>query len=459
MAQSLTLADGWNRKKGHVVSLRSPISISLYTNLSVTFCVAAIAIFVAFLAVDRAVERAAREDISREIAIMLDRTSERNTIPDTAILTTNIGRRMFTENAEEGGWVYLLAGSEGGAIVGNAKRMPQSETDIWTEVTGQDLGITAGPILVRIVSVEGDHHLLVGRRLTARQSLIAWFLPILAISVLVLSGLSSLLLWRLNQRFRRKVQAFNQVFQSVESGELGARIPTTTLATPDDDLGVLGHHVNKALDEVERLLRGLESYSQVAAHELNHSITNLRDRLFNKGEIEGAKQADQLIELVTHILELVKIEATPGFAMQTIRLADVVTSALDLYSESFDEMAVSIGVNIEDADAHILGSKPLIESALINLLSNALKHAPRGSKVTVSMVRDGKRVGFVVRDHGPGVSNTELEALAALGRAGDSGGHGFGLRHVEAVAIRHGAQLKLENAAPGLKASLFFRLS
>jgi ABC-type Fe3+ transport system permease subunit len=73
------------------VLFRSPISIALYTNLAVTLCVVVIAICVAFLAVDRAVERAAREDISREIAIMLDRTSERNTIPDTAILTTNIG--------------------------------------------------------------------------------------------------------------------------------------------------------------------------------------------------------------------------------------------------------------------------------------------------------------------------------------------------------------------------------
>ena len=441
------------------MSLRSPISIALYMNLVVTFCVAAVAILVAFRAVDMAVERAAREDISREIAIMLDRSPEHNAIPDIAILTTNIGRRMFTESAKDGGWVYLLAGSEGDVIVGNARRMPSSEANIWTEMTGQDLGIRAGPVLVRIVRVEGGHTLLVGRRLTARQSLNAWFLPILAISVLGLSGVSSLLLWRLNQRFRQKVQAFNQVFQSVESGELSARMPTRTRAAPDDDLDVLGHHVNKALDEVERLLRGLESYSQVAAHELNHSITKLRDRLTDRGEVEIAEQADQLIDLVTHILELAKIEATPGFAMQTIKLEDIVTSALDLYSDSFDEMLVSVDVYAEDTDAEILGSKPLIESALINLLSNALKHAPRGSKVAVSTVRDGQRVGFVVRDQGPGVKCTQLETLAALGRVGDSSGHGFGLRHVEAVAIRHGAQLKLENEDPGLKVSLFFRLS
>ncbi len=185
----------------------------------------------------------------------------------------------------------------------------------------------------------------------------------------------------------------------------------------------------------------------------------MRDRLTDRGEVEIAEQADQLIELVTHILELAKIEATPGFAMQTIKLADIVTSALDLYSDSFDEMLVSVDVYSEDADAEILGSKPLIESALINLLSNALKHAPRGSQVAVSTVRDGQRVGFVVRDQGPGVKCTQLETLAALGRVGDSGGHGFGLRHVEAVAIRHGAQLKLENEDPGLKVSLFFRLS
>lgn len=439
------------------MSLRSPISIALNTNLVVTFCVAVVAIFVAFRAVDVAVDRTAREDISREIAIMLDRTAERNTIPDAAILTTNMGRRMFTGSAEDGGWVYLLAGSDGGVIVGNATRMPSSETDIWREMKGQDLGIAAGPVLVRIVSVDGDHRLLVGRRLTARQSLNAWFLPILAISVLGLCGLSSLLLWSINQRFRRKVQSFNEVFQSVESGQLNARIPATMRAAPDDDLGALGDHVNKALDEVERLLRGLESYSQVAAHELNHSITKLRDRLIDRGELEIAEQADQLIELVTHILELAKIEATPGFAMQTIKLADIVTSALGLYADSFDEKSVSVDVYIEDEDAEILGSKPLIESALINLLSNALKHAPRESKVTVSLVRDGQRVGFIVRDRGAGAKSTELDALAALGRARGAGGNGFGLRHVEAVAIRHGAQLKLENADPGLKASLFFR--
>lgn len=441
------------------MSLRSPISIALYTNLVVTFCVALVAILAAFRAVDLAVERAAREDISREIAIMLERTPERNIIPDTAILTTNIGRRMFADSAKDGGWVYLLASSEGDVIVGNAKRMPSVKADIWTEVTGQDLGIAAGPILVRLARVEGGHTLLVGRRLTARQSLNAWFLPILVFSVIGLSGLSSLLLWRLDQRFRKKVQAFNQVFQSVESGELSARMPAASQAPPEDDLGVLAHHVNKALDEVERLLRGLESYSQVAAHELNHSITRLRDRLTDRGEFEIAEQADQLIELVTHILELAKIEATPGFAMQTMKLSDIVTSALDLYSDSFDEMSVSVDVHAEDADAEILGSKPLIESAFINLLSNALKHAPRESRVTVSTVRDGQRVGFVVQDQGPGVKCTQLETLAALGRVSDSGGHGFGLRHVEAVAIRHGAQLKLENEDPGLKASLFFRLS
>ena len=123
------------------MSLRSPVSIALYTNLVVTFCVALVAILAAFRAVDLAVERAAREDISREIAIMLERTPERNIIPDTAILTTNIGRRMFADSAKDGGWVYLLASSEGDVIVGNAKRMPSAEPNIWKEVTGQDLGI------------------------------------------------------------------------------------------------------------------------------------------------------------------------------------------------------------------------------------------------------------------------------------------------------------------------------
>lgn len=436
---------------------KTPISIALIINIVVTTMIATLAGLTAFGAIDSAVEKAVKEEISREISIMLDRAPERGTVPDIAVLTSNVGKRIFDSASGESGSIYLLANTSGEKVVGNAGKLPQPTPGTWSELDGVLMGVAPGPVLIRTVSVEPDHVLVVGRRLTARAALNQWLVPVLAGGVIFLGCCSSLLLGLLNHRFRTRIQGINAVFHRIETGDFTARIPSAAHDKPGDDLSVLTSNVNNALAEVERLMRGLESYSQVAAHELNHSISNLRERISEAGEPEIAHQADRLIDLVTHILELAKIEATPGFAMQRIQLSDVVQSAVSLYADAFEEASVTLENHASAGDVEILGSRPLIESALINLVSNALKHSPPETNVTVRVAQNTHGVSLSVEDQGEGVASTMLGDLALIGRSETSGGHGFGLRHVEAVAIRHGAQLNLENTHPGLRATLIFQ--
>ncbi|MCB1669301.1 MAG: HAMP domain-containing histidine kinase [Pseudomonadales bacterium] len=435
---------------------KNPIAVALLINILVTLLIALIAGVTAYSAINIAVERSIKEDVSRDIAVMLDRAPERGIIPDIAVLTKNIGVRLSENTSDESGTVYFLANSDGEKIIGNAQRIPNHPPGSWVELNGMDIGIAPGPLLLHRVHIEPDFTLTVGRRLTARESLNHWFVPVMMVAVVFLGLCSSLLLGLLNHRFRSRIKRINSVFQRVEEGDLSARILSTPADGSGDELSQLSVNIDKALAEVERLLRGLESYSQVAAHELNHAISNLRNRIVAAGNSEIAAEADRLIELVTHILELAKIEATPGFAMKPLNLENIVQSAITLYAEAFEESGVTLKQEISCETAEILGSKPLIESALVNLVSNALKHAPSGSAVLISLSQDGCRFSLSVRDYGTGVEDTTLDVLAALGRRQNSGGHGFGLRHVEAVAIRHGAKLSLENANPGLRATLYF---
>ncbi|AFJ02710.1 two-component, sensor histidine kinase [Methylophaga frappieri] len=435
---------------------RNPIVVALLINILVTLLVALIAGVTAYSAINIAVERSVKEDVSRDIAVMLERAPERGIIPDITILMKNIGIRLSGDESGENGAVYLLANSNGEKIIGNAERMPNHPSDPWIELDGVDIGIAAGPLLLHRVHIEPDFALVVGRRLSARESLNHWFVPVMIVAVIFLGLCSSLLLGSLNHRFRSRIRRINAVFQRIEEGDLSARIFSTPKAGSGDELSQLSVNIDKALAEVERLLHGLESYSQVAAHELNHAISNLRNQIVAAGNTEIAAEADQLIELVTHILELAKIEATPGFAMKPLNLESVVQSVVQLYADAFEESAVTLKQEILCEMAEILGSRPLIESALVNLISNALKYAPPGSTVLITLKHDGYRFSLSVRDYGAGIEDTTLDLLAALGRRQDSGGHGFGLRHVEAVAIRHGAKLSLENANPGLRATLHF---
>tara|TARA_R110002012_G_scaffold321818_1_gene551618 strand:+ start:388 stop:1722 length:1335 start_codon:yes stop_codon:yes gene_type:complete len=435
----------------------TPITIALFVNVVVTGLIALIAGVTAYGAINSAVENSVKADVARDIAIMLERAPERGTIPDIAVLSSNINARMRAGQNDPGDSIYLLANASDEKIIGNASIVPDIAEGAWAELDGTDIGLSAGPFLMHRITVEPDFSFFVGRRLSARESLNRWFVPVMIIAVLALGIISSLLLGLMNHRFRSQVNQINSVFQRVEDGDLTARILSGERQKTSDDLSKLSANVDKALDEVERLLRGLESYSQVAAHELNHSISKLRVRIAETGNADIAEEADRLIQLVTHTLELAKIEATPGFSMKPLDLKHVIQSVISLYRDAFDERSVSLETDIPKQSAELLGSRPLIESALVNLVSNALKNAPTGTKVIISLRREDNRFSLSVRDFGPGVEDTDLDVLAALGRSKETDGNGFGLRHIEAVAMRHGAQFHLENASTGLEAMLIFR--
>ena len=164
-----------------------------------------------------------------------------------------------------------------------------------------------------------------------------------------------------------------------------------------------------------------------------------------------------MLDLVSHILELAKIEATPGYTMQPVSLADTAASVAALYADTFEDRNIGFDVQLPpDERMQILASAPLLASAITNLLSNAVKFAPAGSAVSLVLTATDKHFTVTVQDEGPGVATTSIVDLAVAGRKAGPGSHGFGLRHVQAVAIRHGARLTLTNTNPGLKVCIAF---
>ena len=102
----------------------------------------------------------------------------------------------------------------------------------------------------------------------------------------------------------------------------------------------------------------------------------------------------------------------------------------------------------------MFADRRMIFQFLVNLLANAARHTPQGSTITVSAVlRNGKRV-LTVSDDGPGIPAKDrghvLKPFARLDPSRTSQGVGLGLALANAIAVRHGSQLELEDANPGL---------
>ncbi len=93
-----------------------------------------------------------------------------------------------------------------------------------------------------------------------------------------------------------------------------------------------------------------------------------------------------------------------------------------------------------------LGDPRWLEQAVVNLLANAHRHTPAGTRITVSGRTQGSAVWLVVRDTGPGVPAAEQEAIFERfhGR-GHAGGSGLGLAIVRAIVARHEGRVWVES--------------
>jgi signal transduction histidine kinase len=96
---------------------------------------------------------------------------------------------------------------------------------------------------------------------------------------------------------------------------------------------------------------------------------------------------------------------------------------------------------------------PLLQRALENLLTNALKHSPTGSRVTVRIAADRECATLAIEDEGAGISAEARPLLfskygtLAMRNSGRGRGHGLGLYFVGLVMQAHAGVVRVDDAA------------
>ena len=103
----------------------------------------------------------------------------------------------------------------------------------------------------------------------------------------------------------------------------------------------------------------------------------------------------------------------------------------------------------EISDASLIGDRELMEYAVYNLLTNAVKYSGAGTEVVVSAVTRGDRLHISVRDQGMGMDEKELRSIFRkfyrTHRAEASGeqGTGIGLSIVDQIVTHHGGRMQV----------------
>jgi signal transduction histidine kinase len=198
-----------------------------------------------------------------------------------------------------------------------------------------------------------------------------------------------------------------------------------------------------------------------AAHELRTPLAILRARLdamADDDDVRALKRdVDAMIRQVELLLELARTETVATGADARIDLGRL---AQDMAARLYP-VARRAGRDIAvDAPARavvVTGDPALMESAVRNLLENALRVSPAGATVRLLVAEDPPRLA--VADHGPGLDPADLPELTEPFRRGPKGGSaGLGLAIVAEAAKRLKAQLSLARTdeAGGATFSLTF---
>jgi signal transduction histidine kinase len=249
-------------------------------------------------------------------------------------------------------------------------------------------------------------------------------------------------------------------------GQSAARAPERQRL---DAMGELTGTFNEMLDQNEALVSGLRTVTESLAHDLRAPLMRVRR------SIEAAREAADTVAREAH---LAQAEAESARALQTFNaLVDVGRAEAGLSRDSMEE--VDVGALTTDlaelyepiAEEHgqrierqvepcrVIGHRQILSQAIGNVLENAIKYAPAGTRVRLQVHPQGADgVEVVVEDEGPGIpAHAREQALRPFVRLGDpvtQPGVGLGLAIAAAVARLHRGTLVLESADPGLRVRL-----
>jgi signal transduction histidine kinase len=358
-----------------------------------------------------------------------------------------------------------LFGADGRRIVGNIERLPGGLTpDIPTVAVVVRLeGSDRENQKVRLAAhpLPGGEILVIGRNIDEIAEIAEIVGRALVIGLLPALGLAVAMGMVLSLRALGRLSEVNRKIQSIVAGDLRERLPTRGSSDPFDQLAV---GVNRMLGEIEALIHEIAGIGDSIAHDLRTPLTRVRVRL-ERGRKRAstleesravADQAitglDQSLAIITALLRIAEIEHSrrlDGFS--EVGLGPLLHEVGDLYEPIAEDKRVAFRVEAAD-DAVVHGDRDLLFEAVVNLVDNAVKFTPEGGRVDLALLRrDGETV-IRVSDTGPGISETEREAVTKRFYRSDKSrstvGLGLGLSLVAAIVKLHGFRLTIA-AGPG----------
>jgi len=284
--------------------------------------------------------------------------------------------------------------------------------------------------------------------------------------VALLAGiiLLSALFWiPLARNLTRSITRMTQATEQIAAGRFDIHLAETR----QDELGRLGHAINRMSAQLKGFVTGQRRFLGDAAHELCSPLARMEVALGILEErcqddtldyIRGVRDEVTLMrKLANELLSFSKAALGEShLKLETLPVAALVDAALRLERSDSGQIELDL-----PEELHLRGDFELLRRALANLIRNALRYAGADGPITVSARAVGAEIILTVADCGPGVPPRELEKLfepfyrVDSARTSETGGVGLGLAIVKSAVEACSGTVTARNRHPqGLQIDL-----
>jgi two-component system OmpR family sensor kinase/two-component system sensor histidine kinase QseC len=292
------------------------------------------------------------------------------------------------------------------------------------------------------------------RQVLARRAALHVLIPLLALLPLLAGAVA----WSV----RAALGPLSRIAAEVRRRDANALAPIETAPLPQE-VAPLVDALNRMLQRLQGAFQTQRAFVADAAHELRSPLTalNLQLQLLDRAPDEAAVQearaalrsaVERARHMVDQLLTLARNEpGAAGAALAPIELESATADGIGDTHALAQARGVELGLEAEPGIS-IRGEREALRALVRNLVDNAVRHAPRGGRVSVRLRSRPAAVQLEVIDNGPGIPAADrARAFDRFYRRSGApqGGSGLGLSIVRAIAERHGAAVDLADAPGG----------
>ena len=230
-------------------------------------------------------------------------------------------------------------------------------------------------------------------------------------------GIAAVASWWMAGRALRPINGLTRAAEEIGISDLDRRLP---LSGTGDEIDRLSATFNDMFARLARAIGEMKQFTASISHELRTPLTALRGEAevlllqphpvqeYRRVLASHLEEYDRLGRLISKLLTLARAES--GDIRMHLGTVDL-SSLVRYLVEQLEIVAASKHIEISfcsEGPVRVIADHEWLESAILNLLDNAIKYTPDGGKVSVTVESHGAEQKLIIQDTGIGIAADAL---------------------------------------------------